>query len=113
MLEKGVVRYWTRRKYSDAAILALIYFLEDFLVDGLGDFVSHEALPLKQPVRANHVPVVFALDVSFFTLVALRLLPIQLEIKDNLFFYFSSELEGVDFVTTHFIGSVQEVIVSL
>ena len=56
LLVKFEVRNGTGRQYTYTTARALIYFMEDALIDGFGDFVGDEALPFEEPVRADHVP---------------------------------------------------------
>jgi hypothetical protein len=59
--EKSVICDRTRRQDADSGVRALVDLQHDVGVSILGDLVGDEALPLEEPVGADHEPMVLAL----------------------------------------------------
>ena len=89
-LKESVVSDRARRQDSNSTIRALIYLMEDVLVDCLRDFICDKAFPLEKPVRADHEPVVLGFRV-FFGWLFTALLSVEFEVENDLFFNFSTQ----------------------
>ena len=104
MLKECIVGDWARWQDSNAIIQTLINLIENLLVDCLGDLVSDKAFPFKEPVRANHIPMVAVLP-------TISVCTIQLYFQDHLFFNPTTKFERIDLISRDFIWSVKYVIV--
>ena len=86
LLKQSVVCDGAWRQNTNPTVRTLVNLMHDILAHRLADLVRHEALPLEEPVRANHIPMKVLLSFRSES----NILTVELEVENYLLFNLSS-----------------------
>ena len=115
LLVQFVVCDSTWRKNADSTVRTLVNLVNHVLIHGFRDFVCHKALPLEEPVGADHVPRIFCL--ALFLLLRFRFVwvffTVQFKVENDLLFYFAAQFQGINLISCDFIRTMQCVLIGL
>ena len=86
LLKQSVVCDGAWRQNTNPTVRTLVNLMHDILAHRLADLVRHEALPLEEPVRADHIPMKVLLSFRSES----NILTVELEVENYLLFNLSS-----------------------